>query len=430
VERVELDDGTIAARKVFDPSPQLGPLTPDEREKLARRFVREVRTQSELSKYGAMPVLASDLHSTPPWFTMPLAQKTLRAQIEEDRAAKRVSAEPLADILNALEQIHRLGFVHRDLKPENVLFHDGTWRLADFGLAVRPKDGETTRLTSSDATFMGTAAYCAPEQRTDFKRAGAAADIYAFGCILHDLLEGKARLPYQQHDGRPPHGTIIRKCTAVDPSKRFKSVSALRALLLSTLADAANIDVSAVTKEWAEALTDVGGWSLEKMEEFANFARSEKPVLGAMNDSMIFGKLNPEHLVVLHDKSKEVWSDIALGYCDWARGTFSFSFCDVVVDLLSKIFELGGLEEKAMAVTSAAVLGSSHHRFFVMGRVLAMCDRNMDSTTAERVAIEISAGELEHAFQICAEVMHHAIDDYHPMIAAAIRRAAETRRER
>ncbi len=303
------------------------------------------------------------------------------------------------------------------------MLHDGTWRLADFGLAVHAKGSTSTRLTGTDAAFWGTAAYCAPEQHTDFKRAGPAVDIYAFGCILHDIFEGKMRVPYQQHDGPPPHGAIIRKCTAIDPAKRFKNIPALRAVLLGALASAANIEASEATKEWAEALKEIPNWTVERMEEFANVARNQEPIPEGMNEWMIFGKLKPEDLVALHGKSTEVWSDIAIAYCDWARGRFSFSFCDVVVDVLAAIFTLGGLDHKAAAATSAAVLGWSHHRFFVMERVLTLCGRDMDGTTGERVALEISAGELERAFENCAVVIKRTIDDYHPLIATAIRRA-------
>ncbi|QSV74519.1 MAG: protein kinase family protein [Aphanizomenon flos-aquae KM1D3_PB] len=44
--------------------------------------------------------------------------------------------EALSDILNALEELHFLGYVHRDLKPQNILFHQGRWKLSDFGLVL------------------------------------------------------------------------------------------------------------------------------------------------------------------------------------------------------------------------------------------------------------------------------------------------------
>src|SRR5436309_6680321 len=106
VERVRLEGGRIAARKVFDPNPDLAGLDP---EKLRKRFVNEVAALRRLSAYGAIAVLEADLEGDPPWYTMPLAEKSFRQQVNDDRAAGTISAEPLADILNALEEIHRLG---------------------------------------------------------------------------------------------------------------------------------------------------------------------------------------------------------------------------------------------------------------------------------------------------------------------------------
>ena len=157
VERVRLDDGREAARKVFDPSPELASLDP---EKLRKRFVTEVQALRRLAPYGAIEVLEADLTADPPWFAMPVAEKSFRKQVQEDRAASTLTPEPLADILNALEEVHRLGYVHRDLKPENILYCQGVWRLADFGLVAIPRTGDATRLTSTSTTWA-TAAYCA-----------------------------------------------------------------------------------------------------------------------------------------------------------------------------------------------------------------------------------------------------------------------------
>lgn len=106
------------------------------------------------------------------------------------------------------------GMVHRDIKPANILVtHDGTAKVTDFGLvysvlqdgsssddAEANEDEEvhpTDRLTRADAV-VGTYAYMSPEQWRSDPRLDARSDIYAFGCVLFEMLTGKTVFPYRQ----------------------------------------------------------------------------------------------------------------------------------------------------------------------------------------------------------------------------------------
>jgi WD40 repeat protein/tetratricopeptide (TPR) repeat protein/tRNA A-37 threonylcarbamoyl transferase component Bud32 len=111
--------------------------------------------------------------------------------------AQRLSGAPqpareaarLAECLaRAVEHAHAQGVVHRDLKPANVLLtEDGTPKVSDFGLAKADRPD----LTATGA-ILGTPSYMAPEQAAGASRdTGPAADVYALGAILYELLTGR-----------------------------------------------------------------------------------------------------------------------------------------------------------------------------------------------------------------------------------------------
>jgi eukaryotic-like serine/threonine-protein kinase len=217
-------------------------------DRAAERLRREARAAGRLEHPNIARVLDLGEHDGRPYLVMELLEgESLAERI--GRAGPMAPAEAarvVAAVAGALEAAHRAGVVHRDVKPGNVfLTAGGEVKVLDFGIALAA--GEAA-LTTGD--LIGTAAYLAPE-RVLGQRATPAADVYALGVVLYELLAGRRpfeagseiELAMAHVNGRPaslalvapsapPH--LVAACEqamAKDPSARPSSAAAFARLL-------------------------------------------------------------------------------------------------------------------------------------------------------------------------------------------------------
>jgi tetratricopeptide (TPR) repeat protein len=216
-------------------------------QKLAR-FHTEAEAVARLQHPNIVQIHEVRKHAGLPYFSLEfVAGGSLEKKLAGKPLPAREAAPLVETLARAMQYAHEHGIIHRDLKPANVLLTaDGTPKITDFGLAKKLDDGESSQTRTG--TVMGTPSYMAPEQaRGDHKEIGPAADTYALGAILYELLTG--RPPFQGatfldtveqvqfQEPVPPTRlqpkvprdleTICLKCLQKEPAKRYASAGAL-----------------------------------------------------------------------------------------------------------------------------------------------------------------------------------------------------------
>jgi serine/threonine-protein kinase len=231
------------------------------------RFKREAKVLASLNHPNIAAIYGlEDAGGTPA-----LIMELVEGPTLGERA--RQGPVPLDEVLQigrqtaeALEAAHERAIIHRDLKPENIkITPEGKVKVLDFGLAkAMEAAGATPEDLSKSATvngaetkagaILGTAGYMSPEQVRG-KPVDKRTDIWAFGCVLYELLAGRRAFPGATlsdyiaavlskepawqvlPEGTPPRlRALVKRCLVKDPQHRLRDIGDARLELEDLLA--------------------------------------------------------------------------------------------------------------------------------------------------------------------------------------------------
>ena len=195
---------------------------------------------------------------------------TLAQRIKQGALPLEETLQIARQITEGLEYAHERGIIHRDLKPSNLKqTPDGQVKILDFGLAkalegeTSEQESQTSPTLSAAATragvLLGTAAYMSPEQARG-KRVDRRADIWAFGCVLYEMLAGAPAFDGETTsdilasviraepdwssvpDSVPPRiRVLLRRCLCKDRKQRLQAIGEARVTIEGLLTGAPDV---------------------------------------------------------------------------------------------------------------------------------------------------------------------------------------------
>jgi eukaryotic-like serine/threonine-protein kinase len=388
------------AKKIYAPQEHLVNAVGDEH--LKKRFKREVRYQDSIDHPNVVKILEHFLDDEPPYFIMPLANCTLKDEVEADITLGGNPRKALFDILAGLEAVHSAGFVHRDLKPSNVLKFvsesDDVYALSDFGL-IAGVNSDSTALTGPNDTG-GTPNYAAPELIRGLRAATPLADIYSFGAILHDIFgNGAIRVPYTELTVSGDLGKIVSKCTKKLSSRRYRRVSELREDLYNVL----NKDDLVFSSSNEEVVVDLlrSNTSLTGDQWDTVFLQLEENSANSASSGNIFSSIAEHHINDLYSVAPELFAALGEYFADYiGNNSFDFNYCDILASRGQLFYNLGDIQLKARIAIALLVLGTSHNRWYVERKFITMAGEAITDQLAKRIKIELEVQNIKFDIEI------------------------------
>jgi Serine/threonine protein kinase len=244
-------------------------ITPSDFSYMKQRFLDEARLLASLNHPGIVRVYDFFEENNTAYMVMEFLRGKSLAKLVEERGGALSEREAVGYILKvceALDVVHKAGYLHRDIKPDNIIVcEDGRVVLIDFGAARAHMAGKTGRMT-----VILTPGFAPYEQYATMARFGPPLDIYALGATLYFLLTGEVpvsapdrAIGVELKSVRELNGRVservdeaVMKAMAMKVNERPQSVEEFVKLLTSPVSAAPKVSVPSVAKGvWREVAT-------------------------------------------------------------------------------------------------------------------------------------------------------------------------------
>ena len=254
-----------------------------------QRFANERRILARLDHPNIARLLdAGTTDDGLPYFVMDLIIGTPVTQfVREQKLSIEARLELFLKVCAAVEIAHKAGVIHRDLKPNNILVNsEGEPKLLDFGIAKLLEPGDALDVTATERQHL-TLSSASPEQARG-EAVSEAADIYALGVLLYEMLTGAT--PYRFGSVRPARDEVVRTICEEEP--RLPSAATAEPQLRRRLrGDLDNIISVALRKEAARRYASV----LEFANDIRRHLRGEAVQAGPTSVTYRVGRFVRRH---------------------------------------------------------------------------------------------------------------------------------------
>lgn len=188
---------------------------------------------------------------------------TMKQYCDDNDLSERDIIEISQKLCEILSYLHhqKQPVIHRDVKPSNIIIHDGCVSLIDFGIARRYNES-----SEADTVLFGTRQYAPPEQY-GFAQTDVRSDIYSFGVLLRFMLTGNEKAwNNDKNIANKRLGSVVRKCTALDPDSRFSDIDAVGKAIHRSRPQARKIRTGIIIALCAVIIVacGFGGWNLNE----------------------------------------------------------------------------------------------------------------------------------------------------------------------